>query len=199
VNDDLSQLWWMFTIKGFLSIAFACVCYLLSSVAASLLLRPLGYLYLLVFFSFYVCMSGIILLVAAVFSFDFKLQHRRCLLWNAITDLVIGPVFLATFGLGFSFSLIVVLFGLHAAVLGGIHLLMAVQDRKEKRRSYILGLSGIVSLFAGICFILFRSLPPGRLTLGGAIYAGAFGLLLLWLSMNLRETHRHLSQQSVPG
>lgn len=198
MTDDLSTLWWMFTMKGLLSIAFACICYLLSSASASLVLRPLGYLYLLVFFSFYVCMSGIIFLVGSIYSFDFKLGHRRLLLLHAIVDLVIGPIFLATFGFGFSFSFIVVLFGLHAAVLGVCYVMLALNSIKQKRTSYVLGLAGILSLLAGACLTVFRSLSPGRLTLAASFYSAIFGILLLLISVDLRTAHRKLSEGILP-
>ncbi|HEY4045694.1 MAG TPA: hypothetical protein VGM27_02410 [Acidobacteriaceae bacterium] len=183
----------MFGIRGFVSVAFACICYLLSSATASQVLRPLGYLYLLVFFAFYVCMSGIVLLIGAIYSFDFKLSHRRFLLFSAIIELVIGAGFLLTFGFGLSFSFIVVLFGLHAVELGIFFAMMAIQMGKGQRASYLLGLAGMWSVLAGAYLILFRSLSPGKLTLAGSIYCGTFGLLLVLLAIDLRTTHRSLA------
>jgi hypothetical protein len=193
VAEDLCRLWWMFGIRGFVSVVFACICYLLSSATGSQVLRPLGYLYLLVFFSFYVCMSGIVLLIGAIYAFDFKLHHRRFLLLNAIVDLVIGPSFLFTFGFSLPFSFLVALFGLHAAELGAFFVIMAFQAGKGQRAPYVLALAGVWSVLAGAYLILFRSLSPGRLTLAGSIYAGSFGLLLVLLAIDLRTTHRKLA------
>jgi uncharacterized membrane protein HdeD (DUF308 family) len=192
VTEDPSQLWWMFAIRAFISIAFAGICYLLSSVTASMLLRPLGYLYLLFFFSFYIFLSGFVLLVGAVYAFDSRLVNRRLLLVHAILDLVIGPVFLATFGFGRSFVFIVALFGLHAVVIGAFYFVLAIRLAK-KRASYALGLAGVWSFLVGAYIILFRSLSPGRLTLLGAYYAVVLGLLLLLFSVDLRITHRELA------
>jgi Cyanobacterial TRADD-N associated 2-Transmembrane domain len=193
VTEDLCPLWWMFAIRGFVSVAFAFVCYLLSSATASQVLRPLGYLYLLVFFGSYVGMSGIVLLIGAIYAFDLKLVHRRSLFFNAILDLVIGPSFLLTFGFGLSFSFIVLLFGLDAAAFGVVFVTIAVQARKRQRASYVLGLAGFWSVLAGAYLMLFRSLSPGKLTLAGSIYTGTFGLLLLLLAIDLRTAHRNLS------
>lgn len=193
MTEDLCRLWWVFGIRGFLSVVFACICYLLSSATASQVLRPLGYLYLLVFFSFYVCMSGIVLLIGAIYAFDFKLHHRRFLLLNAIVDLVIGLSFLFTFGFGLPFSFIVVLFGVYAAGLGVFALVTAIQTGREQRAFYILAFAGAWSVLAGVYLIVFRSLSPGKLTLAGSIYTGSLGLLFVLLAIDLRTTHRKLA------
>jgi hypothetical protein len=138
-------------------------------------------------------MSGIVLLIGAIYSFDFKLSHRRFLLFSAIIELVIGAGFLLTFGFGLSFSFIVVLFGLHAVELGIFFAMMAVHMGKGQRASYLLGLAGMWSVLAGAYLILFRSLSPGKLTLAGSIYCGTFGLLLVLLAIDLRTTHRSLA------
>jgi hypothetical protein len=193
VIDDLCQLWWMFAIRGLVSIAFAPICYLLSSAAASLVLRPWGYLYLLIFFSLYLCLSGIVLLVGAIYAFDLKLDHRRPLLLDAILHLAIGTAFLMTFGFGLSFSYIVALFGVHAAALGLDFVIMAIGAGKQGRASYVLGLAGTWSLLAGAYMIIVRSLAPDRLLLAASLYTVIFGLLLLLFSIDLRTTHRKLA------
>ena len=193
VTKDLSHLWWMFAIRGFVSIGFASICYLLSSAAASLVLRPWGYLYLLMFFSLYVCVGGIILLVGAIYAIDFRLDHRRLLLLDAIIHLVIGPAFLMSFGFGFSFSFLVVLFGLHAAMLGVLYGITAIRGGKRERTSYVLGLAATVSLLAGTYMIIVRSGAPDRVLLAASLYTVIFGLLLLLLSIDLRATRRELA------
>jgi hypothetical protein len=141
------------------------------------------------FFSLYLCMGGIVLLVGAMYAFDFKLNHWRLLLLDAIIHLVIGPAFLVSFGFGFSFSFIAVLFGLHAAALGILYGVTAIRAGKSERASYILGLAATVSLLAGAYMIIGRSWAPDRLLLTASLYMVIFGLLLLLLSIGLRTTH----------
>jgi hypothetical protein len=175
------------------SIAFASICYLLSSAEASLVLRPWGDLYLLVFFSVYICMNGIFLLVGAIYAFDVKLNHWRLMLLDAIIHLVIGPAFFMSFGFGFSFSFIVALFGLHAAALGVLYGIMAIRAEKRDGASYVFGLVATLSLVAGAYMIIARSSAPDRLLLTVSLYTAIFGLLLLLLSIALRTTHLKLA------
>jgi predicted membrane metal-binding protein len=134
-------------------------------------------------------MGGIVLLVGAIYAFDFKLNHWRLQLLDAIIHLVIGPAFLMSFGFGFSFSFIAVLFGLHAAALGILCGITAIRAGKSERASRILGLAATVSLLAGAYMIIGRSWAPDRLLLTASLYMVIFGLLLLLLCIVLRTTH----------
>ncbi len=190
--DELCELWWMFTIKGLVSVAFALTCYFFSYVVALRLLKPIGFLYLLVVFTFYICLFGIILLVGALYAFDARLQHRWLLLIDGVLNLAIGPAFLMTFGFGLKFSMVVVLFAVHAMILGAVYCIIALHaDKGECRRLY-LGVTGMWSIAAGVLLIVFQHKPERALTGGVAIYTGILGLLLLLLSAKLRRTHRML-------
>lgn len=189
--DELCELWWMFTIKGLLSIAFAVTCYFFSFVVALRLLRPMGFLYLLVVFTFYICLFGIILLVGAIYAFDAKLKHRWPLLIDAILNLAIGPAFLVTFGFGLTFSMVVVLFGLHAIIVGAVYCTIALATARRENRCLLLAVTGMWSVCSGILLFLFRHAQERTLTAGVAFYTALSGLLLLWLSTKLRKaSHR---------
>ncbi|HEV2274072.1 MAG TPA: hypothetical protein VGR96_07895 [Acidobacteriaceae bacterium] len=198
--DELCQLWWMFTIKGLASIAFALICYFFSSFTALHLLQPMGYLYLLVIFTFYIGLVGIILLVGSIYSFDARLRHRWLLLADALSNLAIGPVFLITFGFGLSFSKVVVLFGLHAGIAGAGYLIFAIYEGKREYRLPVLGSAGLWSLAAGAVLVLRRHAPEGKLTVAVAIYSGVLGVILLLLSLSLRAAaHRRLPAALSPA
>ena len=188
--DELSELWWMYTIKGLVAIAFALTCYFFSSFVALHLLQPMGFLYLLVVFTFYICLVGIIQLVGAIHGFDLDLKHRWLLLADAILNLAIGPLFLMTFGFGLSFSMVVVLFGLHAVIVGSGHLILAIHDGKRQHHYLFMGIPAVWSLLSGFALILLRHAHERRLTIGVAIYSAVLGLLLIFLSATLREAAR---------
>ena len=184
--DALCELWWMFTLKGLVSITFAFTCYFFSFVVALRLLRPIGFLYLLVVVTFYICLFGIILLVGAIYAFDAKLRHRWLLLVDAILNLAIGPAFLMTFGFGLTFPKVVVLFGLHAMIVGAVYCTLALHHR----RYLFLATTGIWPVASGILLIVFRYAPEKMLIAGVAIYAVVLGLLLLLLSAKMRSAKR---------
>ena len=185
--DELCELWWMFTIKGLISIAFAFTCYFFSSFVALHFLQPMGFLYLLVIFTFYICLTGIILLVGAIYAFDEKLRHRWLLLANAILNLVIGPAFLVTFGFGLRFSMVVVLFGVHALIIGAGHCSIAFHRGYPQKRYLLLFIAGMWSVFCGVGFILYRHAHEEKLMVDAAIYTAILGLLLVSLSVRLHR------------
>ncbi len=94
--SELPRLWWMFSIRGMLTITFSGICFFLSSSMSTLLLRPAGFVLLQVLFSFYVMVTGFILLTGALYAFDAKLHHRKVLLADAIVNTAIGVVFFVT-------------------------------------------------------------------------------------------------------
>jgi hypothetical protein len=190
--DEFCQLWWMFTIKGLVSIVFALTCYVFSSFVGLHLLEPMGFLYLLVVFTFYICLIGIVMLVGAIYAFDQGLKHRRLLLADAALNLVIGPAFLMTFGFGLKFSMVVVLFGAHALIVGlgylAISLRMVIQDH----RYLFLSAAALWSILCGGALILYRDAHEEAITVGVAIYTAILGLLLVFLSARFRGTERKL-------
>ena len=197
--DELCELWWMFTIKGLVSIAFALTCYFFSFVVKLRLLLPMGFLYLLVVFTFYICLFGIILLVGAIYAFDAKLKHRWPLLIDAVLNLAIGPAFLVTFGFGLTFSMVVVLFGLHAMIVGAIYCTIALHVDRRQNRHLFLAATGIWSIGSGVLLILLRHAHEYALITGVAIYTAILGLLLLLLSARLRGANRVLKAIVSPA
>ena len=194
---DLCELWWMFTIKGLISLAFAATCYFFSSFVAVHFLKPVGFLYLLVVFTFYICLIGIILLVGAIYAFDEKLKHRWLLLGDAILNLALGPSFLLTFGFGLRFSMVVALFAVHAMIVGIGYCAMALVRDRTGRKYLLLGLAGAWSLLCGVFLLLYRQAHEERLTVDAALYTAVLGSLLIWMSVRLHTTKSRLRATPV--
>jgi uncharacterized membrane protein HdeD (DUF308 family) len=188
VNDlvlEIPRLWWMYSIRGLLTVTFSAICFFLSSSMSTLILRPPGFILLQVLFSFYIMATGFILLTGALYAFDIHLRHRRVLLVDALVNLIIGLAFFIAFNL--SMQLILVLFAAHSIAVGSFYFVIAARMRRQVLSRVLLAACGILSISAGIRFILRRLMDMHTMTTEIALYTSALGILLLAFSIALRS------------
>jgi uncharacterized membrane protein HdeD (DUF308 family) len=182
--NELPRLWWMYCIRGLLTLTFSVICFFLSSSMSTLLLRPAGFILLQVLFSFYIIAIGFILFTGALYGFDARLRHRKVLLADALVNLAIGIVFFLT--LKVSMQAILVLFALHSIAVGLFYFLISLRMRHQLLSRILLALSGFVSIGAGVRFIVRRQIEMHTMTTEIALYTAALGTLLLLFSVALR-------------
>ena len=182
--SELPRLWWMFSIRGLLTLTFSGICFFLSSSMTTLLLRPAGFVLLQVLFSFYVIATGFILLTGALYGFDAKLRHRKVLLTDALVNLAIGLVFFVTMAL--SMKWILVLFALHSIAIGIFYFVISLRMKHQFLSRSLLAAAGVVSVGAGGRFVLRRSIEMHTMTTEIALYTALLGSLLILFSIALR-------------
>jgi uncharacterized membrane protein HdeD (DUF308 family) len=187
VNDLISEmprLWWMFSIRGMLTVTVSGICFFLSSSMTTLLLRPAGFVLLQVLFSLYIMATGFILLTGTLYAFDAKLRHRKVLLADAIVNLAIGLVFFITLAL--SMQWILTLFAAHSIAVGSFYLVIALRMKRQWLSRILLTASGVVSVAFGVRFIVRRLVDMHVMTTEIAFYTALLGFLLLLFSIALR-------------
>lgn len=182
--SELPRLWWMFSIRGLLTLTFSAICFFLSSSMTTLLLRPAGFVLLQVLFSFYIIATGFILLTGALYGFDAKLRHRKVLLTDALINLAIGIVFFITLTL--SMQWILVLFAVHSMAVGIFYGVISLRMKHQVLSRFLLGASGFVSVAAGARFMYRRAIEMHTMTTEIALYTALLGSLLLLFSVALR-------------
>ncbi len=182
--SELPRLWWMFSIRGLLTLTFSGICFFLSSSMTTLLLRPAGFILLQVLFSFYVIATGFILLTGALYGFDAKLRHRKVLLADALVNLAIGIIFFITLTL--SMQWILVLFSLHSMAVGIFYCVISLRMRHQTLSRLLLVAAGIVSVAAGWRFMARRLIEMHTMTTEIALYTALLGALLILFSISLR-------------
>ena len=187
--SELPRLWWVFSIRGLLTLTFSGICFFLSSSMTTLLLRPAGFILLQVLFSFYVMATGFILLTGALYAFDAGLHHRKVLLTDALVNTAIGVVFFVT--LTISMQWILVLFALHSIAVGAFYVVIAIRMKRQVVSRVLIGVAGLVSIGAGIRFGLRRMMDMRTMTTEIALYTAALGILLLLFSIALRRDRPH--------
>lgn len=182
--SELPRLWWMFSIRGLLTLTFSGICFFLSSSMTTLLLRPAGFILLQVLFSFYVIATGFIQLTGALYGFDAKLRHRKVLLIDAIVNLAIGVVFFITLTL--SMQWILMLFALHSMAVGVFYCVISLRMKHQLVSRLLLVAAGLVSVGAGWRFLVRRLIEMHIMTTEIAVYTALLGALLILFSISLR-------------
>jgi uncharacterized membrane protein HdeD (DUF308 family) len=182
--SELPRLWWMFSIRGLLTLTFSAICFFLSSSMTTLLLRPAGFVLLQVLFSFYIIATGFVLLTGALYGFDAKLHHRKVLLADALINLAIGIVFFITLTL--SMQWILVLFAVHSMAVGIFYCVISLRMKHQVLSRLLLGASGLVSVAAGARFLYRRTIEMHIMTTEIALYTALLGGLLVLFSLALR-------------
>ena len=183
--SELPRVWWMFSIRGLVTLTFSGVCFFLSSSMTTLLLRPAGFILLQVLFSFYVMATGFILLTGALYAFDAGLHHRKVLLTDAIVNTAIGVIFFVT--LTISMQWILVLFALHSIAVGTFYFVIGLRMKRQVVSRVLIGAAGLISVGAGIRFVLRRLMDMRTMTTEIALYTATLGILLLLFSIALRR------------
>jgi len=186
----LSKNWWLVALRGVIAVLFG---------IALLLFPPLVVTTMVLFFGAYALVDG----VAAIFT---AFQHRTQPRWwvtllEGIISVIAGilvfayPLF-ATISAVF-FVLYIIAFW--AIVTGIMEIVQAIQLRKEIEGEFWLGLSGLLSLLFGIFLILRPENGIMALLTIVAVFAIAFGVMLIFLAFRVRRMSDQNQPQSGGG
>ncbi|MBI1278895.1 MAG: HdeD family acid-resistance protein [Anaerolineaceae bacterium] len=170
----LSRNWWLVALRGVIAILFGLLALLFPGIALSSFV---------LLFGAYAIIDG----AAAVWT---SIQHRTEQGWwlhllEGFVSVIAGIVAFIYPGITALVLLYVIAFW--AIMTGVFELLAAIRLRKEIQGEFWMGLSGIISIVFGVLLIA----APGAgilavLTLVG-VYAIAFGVFLIMLSLRLRS------------
>ncbi|MBA3871236.1 MAG: HdeD family acid-resistance protein [Chloroflexota bacterium] len=174
----LSRNWWLVALRGVIAILFGLVTLFFPGIALSSFV---------LLFGAYAIIDGL----AAVWS---SVQHRTEQGWwihllEGVVSVIAGILAFVYPGITALIALYIIAFW--AIMTGVFELLAAIRLRKEITGEFWMGLSGVISVIFGIVLIA----APGAgilavLTLVG-IYAIAFGVFLIMLSLRLRSHATH--------
>jgi uncharacterized membrane protein HdeD (DUF308 family) len=175
----MQRNWWVLALRGVLSIIFGI---LIIVWPASLIL-----------------LAGVYFLVDGIVEIIMAVQHRATnphWLWSVVEGIVSILAAIGTFRWP-DLTALVILFviAFYAIMTGVVQLIAAWQLRKEIEGEIWLGLSGLLSVIAGILLILFPG--TGVLAVLGIIsaYAILFGVVMIILGFRLRNMSPTSSSQ----
>jgi uncharacterized membrane protein HdeD (DUF308 family) len=136
---------------------------------------------------------GVYALVDAIGSFMSAFQHRedtghRALhVLEGLVALVVGAI--AIVWPGITALALVVLIGIWAVATGIAEIAAAIRLRRVITNEWLLGLSGALSIAAGIVIFLWPNAGAVAISWVIGIYALVFGIVLIWFGVRLRSMH----------
>lgn len=176
--QPLGVFWWVFALRGGFALLFACVLFAAGSLFRVFFLDPVLITLLGLLLGFYVMGNGLLLGVASLVARDHALPHRLMLIAESLVVIALGVY------IGFTLLLtpqsLGLLAGLHALIAGGFQSIRTVKLRHDARCTWLLGVSGAVSLIAALLFFLHLDAETRSITNGLAaleMFYGAFSLL----------------------
>ncbi len=171
----LASNWWLFLLRGVLALIFG---------FAALLFPQAAFLSIVLIFGAFALVDGVFALVAA-FSSGAKTENWWWLIFEGIFGILVGlltiiqPAAMA--------AAWIIIIAVWAIVTGVFEIITAISLRKVITGEWSLILGGVISVLFG----LFAAFYPasGTFAVGFVlgIYAILFGILLVWLALNLRK------------
>jgi uncharacterized membrane protein HdeD (DUF308 family) len=179
--------WWLFLVRGIAAVVFG----ILAIVLPGITLTALAILF------------GIYALVDAAGSFASAFQHRedaghRALhVLEGLVALAVGAI--AIVWPGITALALVVLIGIWAVATGIAEIAAAIRLRRVITNEWLLGLSGALSIAAGVVVFVWPNAGAVAISWVIGIYAIVFGIVLIWFGVRLRSMHSTGEPGRVPS
>jgi Uncharacterized conserved protein len=181
----LAQNWWAVALRGVFAIIFALI---------ALFVPGATILSLVLFFSAYMLVDGVITIVAAVRAAS---QHQRwgLLIFEGIVDIAVGII--AFIWPGLTVVFFVTLLAVWSLITGILEIVAAFKLNPAYGRGWLI-FSGIVSILFGIALLVAPLLGAVVLTWWLGAYAMVFGITLLVLAFKLRSRKDDTPTAAMP-
>jgi uncharacterized membrane protein HdeD (DUF308 family) len=174
MRATLSRNWWMLLVRGIAAILFG---------IAALIWPGLALVTLVLLFAAYAFVDGI-------FTIIFALQHRdQPRWWVTLLEGIVGVLagvatFIWTDVAGF---VLLTIIGVWAIMTGVLEIILAIRLREEIQGEFWMGLGGLLSILFGLFVILFPGAGALSIITIIAVYAIAFGVILILLAFRVRS------------
>jgi uncharacterized membrane protein HdeD (DUF308 family) len=175
----LRRVWWVLVIRGLLGVVFGLLAFTHPGVTLAVLIA---------FFGAYALFDGI---VAIIFAFRAPKEHVS--VWPFVLEGIIG---LLAGILAFAYPLatavaLETLVAAWALVTGIFEVVAAFRLRHAITNEWLLGLTGVLSIIAGIVLWIYPVAGIASLVLIIGAYAFVFGILLIALGVRIRSWATH--------
>ena len=175
MNRFFSEYWWIFLLRGIFGVILGLL---------ALFMPGVTFTTLIIFLGAYLLVDGIFSIVAAINARK-KLDSWGWYLASGILGILVG---LLTFSNPFATALaLLYLVAFWVIVAGIIEVVMAIRLRKEIKGEgwYIAG--GVLTVIFGILILMNPIAGALTLTMIFGIYALIFGIMLIYLSVQLKK------------
>jgi len=171
----LARNWWLFLLRGILALIFG---------IAAILFPQTAFLSLVLIFGAFALVDGLFALVAA-FTGGAKAENWWWLILEGVFGILIGlltivqPAVMAT-----AWLLVIATW---AIVTGVFEIITAIRLRKQITGEWALILGGVISVLFGVAVAVYPASGAFAVGFLVGIYAVMFGLVFIWLAINLRK------------
>lgn len=184
---ELSAFWWAFAVRGGFAVLFSGVLFYVSSFFGAIFIDPITVVVLGAMLGFYVLGKGVLMGVAAGYAAQHRVRIWQLLLAECAFALGLGTyigftLLLSSESLGW-------LAGLHAVGTGCFLGALAVRVRAHKSFAALLGLAAVVSLGAGLTFLLHRDAALKNVTQWLACFELFYGIAIFIFTRGLHRNH----------
>jgi uncharacterized membrane protein HdeD (DUF308 family) len=174
MKDLLQRSWWMLALQGLFALLFGVLALLWPSVTL---------LWLVIMFSAYAMLSGIVAVIAGIGNRKSDSRWWLVLLMGVVS---IAVAIIAILNPALTAIALVLLMGANALVTGVIQLAIAIRLRKQIEREWVLVLAGVVSIIFGALVLIFPGAGALALVWLISFYAMLSGVLLLMLAFRAK-------------
>lgn len=182
---ELSEKWWALAIRGVVALIFGILAFVWPKITLFTLV---------ILFAAYAVTDGVFALVAA-FSRRASRTEPGTRWWALVIEgiLGIGAGIVALWLPGITALFLLYIIAFWAILTGVAEIVTAVRLRREISGEWLMALSGVASALFGVLLLLFPG--SGALAVVWLIgaYAIIFGVLLLTLSLRLRQRGREIT------
>jgi uncharacterized membrane protein HdeD (DUF308 family) len=185
----LIRNWWLLLVRGVFAVFFALFIFIFLPFVPPALLRPLAFAGLVVIFSVFAIVTGIITIAAAV-----RGAGQGGSAWLLLADgiavtigglvLLLSPVF--------TLFHVVQLIAATTILVGVLELLAGFHLRRHVSDEWLLVSGGVISIAFAACLFLTRGGDIQSVLTWIAIYAMANGLAILGLALRLRRLRQEV-------
>jgi uncharacterized membrane protein HdeD (DUF308 family) len=184
VAAPLAPCWWIYAVRGGLAIVFAAVLFLSSIFLGIFFFDPVTLVYLSLLLGSFVLSNGLLLGIAAVFSYE----HRLHLWWVVLGEACFALLFGVYIGISLMLTSqsLALLAGIHALGTGCFQAALAMKMRDDRPNLVLLIVAGVISLCVGAVFLqhIHQAARPTTQALAG--YEFLNGIVWSILAFRLR-------------
>jgi uncharacterized membrane protein HdeD (DUF308 family) len=184
MDTTLAGRWWTLALRGAAAILFGVLTFLAPG-------RSLIALVLL--FGVYAIVDGALNLAAAFNRGPGARQRAGWLVFHGLAGIAAGLV--TFFWPGITALGLLLVIASWAVVTGAAAVFAAIRLRKEIRREWLLGLSGLLSIAFGVLLLVYPTAGALAVVLWIGAYAVMFGLLLVGLGFKLRGLEERIERR----
>lgn len=177
MDELLGRAWWMLILRGTVALLFGTL---------ALFWPGLTLLLLIILFSAYAIVGGVVAIVAA---FRYRATHGGWWVPLLLGICSIGAGVIAALVPGITTLVLIAVIGANAIITGVLDLIAAMRLRRHGRNAWALVLTGVVAVLFGIFVLLFPGAGALALVWLIGVYALFTGALLFVLGITARAWH----------